>query len=130
MDALSWTLLFVAGGSLLALGYAALKTRWIFKQAVENPKLVRISGFVADGAMAFLAREYKVLIPFVLLVAAFLAVANEGSLRYQSVAYVLGAVTSALAGFIGMLNFAKEVHSSVMSPVWQFAPRRANKGAL
>ena len=33
----------------------------------------------------------------------------------------------ALAGFIGMLNFAKEVHSSVMSPVWQFAPRRANR---
>jgi nitrogenase molybdenum-cofactor synthesis protein NifE len=34
----------------------------------------------------------------------------------------------ALAGFVGMLNFAKEVHSSVMSPVWQFAPRRAGKG--
>ena len=33
----------------------------------------------------------------------------------------------ALAGFIGMLNFAKEVHSSVMSPVWKFAPRRANR---
>ena len=33
----------------------------------------------------------------------------------------------ALAGFIGMLNFAKEVHSSVMSPVWQFAPRRAGR---
>jgi nitrogenase molybdenum-cofactor synthesis protein NifE len=30
----------------------------------------------------------------------------------------------ALAGFVGMLNFAKEVYSSVMSPVWQFAPRR------
>ncbi len=34
----------------------------------------------------------------------------------------------ALAGFIGMLNFAKEVHASVMSPVWQFAPRRERKG--
>ena len=34
----------------------------------------------------------------------------------------------ALAGFVGMLNFAKEVHSSVMSPVWKFAPRRAGKG--
>ena len=33
----------------------------------------------------------------------------------------------ALAGFIGMLNFAREVHSSVMSPVWQFAPRRAHR---
>ncbi|MBN2685017.1 MAG: nitrogenase iron-molybdenum cofactor biosynthesis protein NifE [Pontiellaceae bacterium] len=36
----------------------------------------------------------------------------------------------ALAGFIGMLNFAKEVHSSVMSPVWQFAPRRERKGTI
>lgn len=32
-----------------------------------------------------------------------------------------------LAGFVGMLNFAREVYSSVMSPVWQFAPRRAAK---
>ena len=32
-----------------------------------------------------------------------------------------------LAGFIGMLNFAREVYSSCMSPVWQFAPRRAAK---
>jgi nitrogenase molybdenum-iron protein alpha/beta subunit len=33
-----------------------------------------------------------------------------------------------LAGFIGMLNFAKEVYASVASPVWQFAPRRAKRG--
>jgi nitrogenase molybdenum-cofactor synthesis protein NifE len=32
-----------------------------------------------------------------------------------------------LAGFIGMLNFAREVYASVASPVWQFAPRRANR---
>nr|WP_321513866.1 nitrogenase iron-molybdenum cofactor biosynthesis protein NifE [uncultured Pseudodesulfovibrio sp.] len=33
----------------------------------------------------------------------------------------------ALEGFVGMLNFAREIHSSAMSPVWQFAPRRANR---
>jgi nitrogenase molybdenum-cofactor synthesis protein NifE len=33
-----------------------------------------------------------------------------------------------LAGFEGMLAFAKEVHATVMSPVWQFTPRRANRG--
>jgi nitrogenase molybdenum-cofactor synthesis protein NifE len=32
-----------------------------------------------------------------------------------------------LAGFVGMLNFAKEVYASVASPVWQFAPRRAKR---
>ncbi|WP_372795222.1 sodium-translocating pyrophosphatase [Pontiella sp.] len=102
MDTLSWTLLFVAGGSLLALGYAALKTKWIFRQRVENPKLAQIGGFVSDGAMAFLTREYKVLIPFVVIVAAFLAIANQGALKFQAVAFVVGATASALAGFIGM----------------------------
>ena len=102
MDTFSWTLLIVMGGSLLALGYAALKTKWIFNQPVENPKLIKIGGFVADGAMAFLTREYKVLIPFVLFVAAFLAIANKGSLKFQAVAFVVGAGASALAGFIGM----------------------------
>jgi len=102
MDEFSWTLLIVAGGSFLALGYAAIKTRWIFRQPVENPKLIKIGGFVADGAMAFLTREYKVLVPFVLVVAAFLAVANQGALKCQALAFVVGATASALAGFIGM----------------------------
>lgn len=33
----------------------------------------------------------------------------------------------ALEGFVGMLNFAREIHASAMSPVWQFVPRRANR---
>lgn len=33
----------------------------------------------------------------------------------------------ALEGFVGMYNFAKEIHASVMSPVWKFVPRRANR---
>lgn len=56
-----------------------------------------------------------------------------GGVKERPIAYKLGVAfcdhnherKEALAGFIGMLNFAKEVHSSVMSPVWQFAPRRA-----
>jgi len=58
-----------------------------------------------------------------------------GGVKERPIAYKLGVGfcdhnherKEALAGFIGMLNFAKEVHSSVMSPVWQFAPRRANR---
>ncbi len=102
MNVFSWTLLFVAGGSVLALGYAGHKARWIFRLPVEDPKLIKIGGFVSDGAMAFLTREYKVLIPFVLIVAAFLATANQGVLRWQALAFVVGAMASALAGFIGM----------------------------
>ncbi len=96
-------ILFCAAvGGVCALVFAGLKIRWIFKQPVENEDLKRISGYVAEGAMAFLVREYKVLIPFVLVVAVFLGLANEGSLRYQSLAFILGAICSASAGFIGM----------------------------
>ncbi len=58
-----------------------------------------------------------------------------GGVKERPIAYKLGVGfcdhnherKEALAGFIGMLNFAREVHSSVMSPVWQFAPRRAHR---
>ena len=52
--------------------------------------------------MAFLRREYLVLLPFIILVAVFLFFGNSGALRWQSGAFVLGALASALAGYIGM----------------------------
>jgi len=91
-----------AAGGVFALLYAVFKIRWIFKQPVDNPDLKRISGYVAEGAMAFLVREYKVLIPFVVIVAIFLGLANQGNLRFQALAFLLGAFCSASAGFIGM----------------------------
>jgi nitrogenase molybdenum-cofactor synthesis protein NifE len=56
-----------------------------------------------------------------------------GGVKERPIAYKLGVGfcdhnherKTALAGFVGMLNFAKEVYSSVMSPVWRFVPRRA-----
>ena len=60
MDIFNCSLFILAVGSFLALGYAVVKSKWIFKQPIENEKLKRISGYVADGAMAFLVREYKV----------------------------------------------------------------------
>lgn len=89
-------------GSLVALLYALLRTKWIFKKPIENEKLKQINGFVADGAMAFLSREYRTLIPFVLVVSAFLIIANQGYIRLQAAAFLIGAACSALAGFIGM----------------------------
>lgn len=55
-----------------------------------------------------------------------------GGVKERPIAYKLGIGFCdhnherkiALAGFVGMLNFAKEVYSSVMSPVWQFTPRQ------
>lgn len=97
-----YILLLASAGGLLALGLAFFKTLWIFKQPVENEKLKRISGYVADGAMAFLSREYSVLLPFVLVVAVLLAVANRGFLRLQALSFSAGALCSAVAGLIGM----------------------------
>jgi K(+)-stimulated pyrophosphate-energized sodium pump len=91
------------GGTLIALAYAALRTYWIFRQPVENPTLKRIAGYVADGAMAFLKKEYQTLIPFVLIVAILLFLANMSrSLEWTSASFLLGAITSAVAGYVGM----------------------------
>jgi K(+)-stimulated pyrophosphate-energized sodium pump len=98
----SAVLIAAAAGGAIALFYALLKTRWIYRQPVEDGKLRRISGYVAEGAMAFLNREYKALILFVLLVALFLAVGNVGALRFQALSFLLGAAASATAGYIGM----------------------------
>ncbi|NQU38729.1 MAG: sodium-translocating pyrophosphatase [Lentisphaerae bacterium] len=95
-------LLIVFLSGVAALVYAFARARWIFAQPVENETLSRIGGYVADGAMAFLGREYRVLFPFVLIVAAALALGNKGALRWESVAFVLGSFCSACAGYIGM----------------------------
>jgi len=61
-----------------------------------------------------------------------------GGVKERPIAYKLGIGfcdhnherKEPLAGYVGMLNFAKEVYASVASPVWQFAPRRANRAAV
>ena len=95
-------LYIVLAGSVITLLFALYRARWIYRQPVEDERLKTIGGYIADGAMAFMTREYRVLVPFVLIVAAFLAVGNRGPLRWQAAAFALGASCSALAGFIGM----------------------------
>jgi K(+)-stimulated pyrophosphate-energized sodium pump len=95
-------LIVVCVSGLAALIYAFLRARWIFAIRVESERLARIGGYVSEGAMAFLGREYRVLFPFVILVAIFLAVGNKGALRWESLAFILGSLCSALAGYIGM----------------------------
>jgi K(+)-stimulated pyrophosphate-energized sodium pump len=93
----------VAG--VVALGFAYLKSNWVNKQDPGDAKMVEIGALIREGAMAFLAREYKVLAVFVLIVGAILAGANlSGENRSPLIAmsFVLGAVTSGLAGYFGM----------------------------
>lgn len=94
-----WVLL---AGAVLALLYALARSAWIYKQEKGSADLQRISSYVSKGAMTFLTQEYRALIPFVLLVGVLLFVVNSGINRMQGFAFLLGAATSATAGFIGM----------------------------
>ncbi|GAA5088494.1 sodium-translocating pyrophosphatase [Chryseobacterium ginsengisoli] len=90
---------------VVALLYTFLQSNWVSKQNAGNEKMKIISGHIADGAMAFLKAEYKVLTYFVVIVAILLAVmgtTNANSHWSIGIAFVVGAVFSALAGFIGM----------------------------
>ena len=90
---------------VLALIFVYLKSGWVSKQEVGDAKMARIAKNIADGAMAFLKAEYKVLAIFVVAVAILLYFkgANEvGSNGMVALSFVVGAICSALAGFIGM----------------------------
>ncbi|REJ74250.1 MAG: sodium-translocating pyrophosphatase [Acidobacteria bacterium] len=91
--------------AVLGLLYAAWRSAWINKQDAGDGTMREIAGHIRDGAMAFLAREYRVLAVFVIVAAALLAFANAGnesSSALVGLSMVAGAFCSALAGFIGM----------------------------
>ena len=90
---------------LLALLFVFIKNSWVSKQEIGNDKMERISKNIADGAMSFLKSEYKILSIFVFSVAILLYFkgSNEvGSNGMVAFSFVVGAICSALAGFIGM----------------------------
>jgi K(+)-stimulated pyrophosphate-energized sodium pump len=90
---------------IIALIYTFVKSSWVTKQDAGNEKMKEISDAIADGAMAFLKAEWKILGYFVVIVSILLGVmasANEHSHWFISVAFILGAFFSALAGYIGM----------------------------
>ncbi|QXP68926.1 sodium-translocating pyrophosphatase [Polaribacter sp. R2A056_3_33] len=90
---------------VVALIFVFLKSGWVSKQAVGDEKMSRIAKNIADGAMAFLKAEYKVLAIFVIAVAILLFFKGNtevGSNGMVAVSFIIGAICSALAGFIGM----------------------------
>ncbi len=90
---------------IIGLIYTFVKFNWVSKQDAGTPRMKEISNFIAEGAMAFLKAEWKVLGYFVAIVSillAFMAQANKNSHWSIAVAFIIGAVLSALAGYIGM----------------------------
>ena len=102
---MSSNLMFVIGAGVLAMVYAFWKTSWIEAQDEGTDRMKSIGASIADGAMAFLKAEYRVLAIFVLAVAILLGVANHGradSSALISLSFVVGALASGLAGYLGM----------------------------
>ncbi|MCA9513757.1 MAG: sodium/proton-translocating pyrophosphatase, partial [Myxococcales bacterium] len=98
-------LLLVLGAGVLALVFAYTKSLAINKEDAGNDTMKTIAGHIREGAMAFLAREYKVLAIFVGAVAILLAASNAGMADSHwliAVAFIVGAICSASAGYFGM----------------------------
>ena len=98
--------LIVPAGGLVALLFAIGLFFSVKKQDPGNQKMQELSSSIRDGAMAFLKSEYKVLIIFVVVVATLLYGASfieDSNIHWgTSVAFVIGAIFSAVAGNIGM----------------------------
>ncbi len=93
------------GTGILALLFALVKASWVGKQDDGGSKMAEIAKNIREGAMAFLASEYKVLAIFVIVVAILLGVANSSNAEssvFVALSFVVGAVCSGLAGFFGM----------------------------
>ena len=95
---------------VLALAFVFWKNAWVAKQDEGDDKMKRIAKNIADGAMSFLKAEYKVLSVFVVAVAILLYFKGENDMKGDehissgmvALSFVVGAICSALAGFIGM----------------------------
>jgi K(+)-stimulated pyrophosphate-energized sodium pump len=101
----------VPGAALVGLLFIYIRAAWINKQDEGDPRMKEIAGYIAQGAMAFLKAEYKLLAVYVLLAAILLGVASQFGTSTNPhavkdplivLSFVLGSTLSALAGFLGM----------------------------
>ncbi|MCI5863636.1 MAG: sodium-translocating pyrophosphatase, partial [Cloacibacillus porcorum] len=92
-------LTIVGGIGVIALLFAAYASGKITAFKVENDRVNELSGIIQGGAMAFLYREYKALVPFVIIVAALLAWKISVP---SAICFVCGAICSAFTGYVGM----------------------------
>ncbi|RYZ28153.1 MAG: sodium-translocating pyrophosphatase [Chitinophagaceae bacterium] len=90
---------------LIGLLYTLWKFAWVSKQDAGTDRMKEIANYIAEGAMAFLKAEWKILTYFGIIVAlllGFMGARDEKSHWFIAVAFLIGAFFSALAGYIGM----------------------------
>lgn len=103
-----WTLWFVFVAALASFGVAFLLKKIVDRADPGNEDMVRVQGYIKDGAAAFIKRQYKTLGIFVGIVAIILAFVYafaegvEVEWYIMVISYILGSVASAWAGWLGM----------------------------
>lgn len=95
-------LFFPLGAGVFALILAFFRYFWIKKQEAGAENLQEIAAAIRDGAMAFLSREYRVILLFAAAVTVLLVLGEKGYERLVAVSFLVGALMSALAGLLGM----------------------------
>lgn len=90
---------------VIGLLYTAWRFNWVTKQPAGDANMQKLSGYIADGAIAFLKAEWKILAYFAIptaILLAWLGSSTDKSSWIISIAFLIGAVFSAFAGYVGM----------------------------
>ncbi len=90
---------------VIGLLYTAWRYSWVTKQEAGDANMQKLSGYIADGAIAFLKAEWKILAYFAIptaILLAWLGSSTANSSWIISIAFIIGAVFSAFAGYVGM----------------------------
>ena len=101
----NWLIYLVPALGLIGIIVMLIKSAWVTKQDAGDANMKELAGHIADGAMSFLKAEWKVMSYFVIIAGILLAWSGtlvEHSSPVIAIAFVIGAVLSALAGYIGM----------------------------
>ena len=90
---------------LIGIVVMLIKSAWVVKQEAGDDNMTELAGYIADGAMAFLRAEWKVLSYFAIIAAIILAYSGtlvETSSWVIAISCLIGGFTSAFAGYLGM----------------------------
>ena len=112
--------------AVIGLVVAFVLTSWISKQDAGNDRMKEIAGFIHEGAMAFLKREYKTMIIVIVVLFLLIGIAINWT---SAVLYVLGALLSVLAGYFGM-NVATKGNVRTAAAAFEGGMNKAQKVAF